>query len=1232
MAFTHFHVHSQYSILDGAASVPGLVEKAIADGMKAISLTDHGNMFGIKLFYDTCRKKGIKPILGVEAYVARVSLYNKEKPVDRSGEHLIILAKNLKGYLNLIKLCSAAFVDGYYYRPRIDKALLEKHHEGLIISSACLGGEICQKIMAGDIEGAEAAALWYKNLVGEDYYLEVMRHPAESAKERAEVYDNQVRCNAEILRMGEKLGIKVIATNDVHFLNAEDAEAHDLLICLNTRKDLDDPNRMRYTRQEWFKTTAEMEELFKDIPQVIENTQEIVDKVEDYKLDSDPLMPVFPIPPEIGTEEEYRKKYTEEDLFNEFTRNEKGEVVMSEEDAQKKVKKLGGYDRLYRIKLEADYLKELAMKGAVRRYGENIPPDIMERLIFELHIMKTMGFPGYFLIVQDFIQAARDMGVIVGPGRGSAAGSAVAYSLGITNIDPVKYDLLFERFLNPDRISLPDIDVDFDDDGRQRVLEWVTQKYGADKVSHIVTFGSMAAKMAIKDVARVLKLDLSEANRLAKMVPETPKITLKKAYKENPDLEKERESSNPLVAKTLHLAEILEGSVRQTGVHACGILISRDPLTEHIPIMPTEGESLMTTQYDGHFVEPIGLIKMDFLGLRTLSIIKTCLDNIKKSRHETLDVDAISLEDKETFELFSRGETTGLFQFESPGMKKHLRALKPNRFEDLVAMNALYRPGPMEYIPDFIKRKHGEAPIEYDHPMMEPYLKDTYGITVYQEQVMLQSRALGNFTRGMSDTLRKAMGKKQIDTMNQLKTQFIEGCNKNEEFVKGCKEMGKEVNPLVDKIWGDWEAFASYAFNKSHSAAYALISYHTAYLKTHHKVEFMAALLTSEIGNQDKILKYIAACKDNDIEVRQPDVQVSRREFIVRDEAVVYGLGGIKNVGDEAIREIVAAREKDGPFLSFLDLCIRVSLRKVTKRVLESLIKGGALDCFGCSRAAMVAAIDPVVARAQKKIKEKQSNQISLLTLSPKKIEENQSSGIGFSCEEESISEWDEDQKLRFEKEALGFFLTSHPLQPYRHELNRLDLRPLEDCREMADKATIKCAVLVTSIREILNKRGNRMAFVAVEDLTASGEVTFFTEELNASRDLLNSEQPLLLTATIDNRESSSYSPDSDDDSDDEAPVKEIKLRGVSVQALNDACSASDAPISWELDPRRLNAEGMESLKAILERHKGNTEMQLAFCLDGTFCRVRLGPQWMVTPGPAFQQDMHRWCSANPIQ
>ena len=655
MKFTHFHVHSQYSILDGAASIPGLIEKAKADGQAALALTDHGNMFGIKLFYDTCRQKGIKPILGCEAYVARVSLYNKEKPIDRSGEHLIILAKNLTGYLNLVKLCSTAFCDGFYYRPRIDKTQLEKHHEGLIISSACLGGEIDQKIMAGDLEGAEKAALWYKNLFGEDYYLEVMRHPAADPKQRAEIYDNQQRCIQEKIKIARKLNIKLIATNDVHFLNEEDAEAHDLLICLNTRKDIDDPTRMRYTRQEWFKTTQEMIDLFPDLPEAIENTQEITDKVEEYELDSDPLMPVFPIPPELGTEEEYRQKFSQEDLFNEFTRDEKGNVVLTEEEANKKIKKLGGYDRLYRIKLEADYLKELTMKGVVKRYGENPSPEIMERIIFELHIMKTMGFPGYFLIVQDFIRAARDMGVIVGPGRGSAAGSAVAYCLGITNIDPIKYDLLFERFLNPDRISLPDIDVDFDDAGRQQVLEWVTEKYGADKVSHIVTFGSMAAKMAIKDVARVLKLELSEANRLAKMVPEAPKMTLKKAYKENPDLEKEKQSLNPLISKTIQFAETLEGSIRQTGVHACGILISRDPLTDHIPIMPTEGESLMTTQYDGHFVEPIGLIKMDFLGLRTLSIIKTCLDNIKKSKHIVLNENEIPLDDEETFKLFTRG-------------------------------------------------------------------------------------------------------------------------------------------------------------------------------------------------------------------------------------------------------------------------------------------------------------------------------------------------------------------------------------------------------------------------------------------------------------------------------------------------------------------------------------------------------------------------------------------------
>ena len=1096
MPFTHFHVHSQYSILDGAASVPGLIDKAIADGMPAIALTDHGNMFGIKLFYDLCRKKGIKPVLGVEAYVARVSLHSKEKPVDRSGEHLIILAKNLQGYKNLVQLCSAAFVDGYYYRPRIDKAILEKHHEGLIVSSACLGGEICQKIMAGDIEGADKAALWYKNLLGEDYYLEVMRHPAASAKERAEVYENQVKCNAEILRMGERLGIKVIATNDVHFLNEEDAEAHDLLICLNTRKDLDDPNRMRYTRQEWFKTTAEMQALFSDIPWVLENTQEIVDKVEEYKLDSDPLMPVFPIPPELGTEEEYRKRFTEEDLFNEFTRNEKGEVVLTQEEAEKKVKKLGGVDRLYRIKLEADYLKELAMKGAKKRYGEEIPPDIMERLIFELHIMKTMGFPGYFLIVQDFIQAARDMGVIVGPGRGSAAGSAVAYSLGITNIDPVKYDLLFERFLNPDRISLPDIDVDFDDDGRQRVLEWVTRKYGEDKVSHIVTFGSMAAKMAIKDVARVLKLDLSEANRLAKMVPEVPKITLKKAYKENPDLEKEKDSPNPLVAKTLHLAEILEGSVRQTGVHACGILISRDPLTDHIPIMPTEGESLMTTQYDGHFVEPIGLIKMDFLGLRTLSIIKTCLDNIRKSKHEELDVDAISLEDPETFALFSRGDTTGLFQFESPGMKKHLRALKPNRFEDLVAMNALYRPGPMEYIPDFIKRKHGEEPIVYDHPMMEPYLKDTYGITVYQEQVMLQSRALGNFTRGMSDTLRKAMGKKQIDTMNALKAQFLDGCNNNPEFVKGCKEMGKEVKPLVEKIWGDWEAFASYAFNKSHSVCYAYIAYQTGFLKAHYPSEFMAANLSCNLSDITKVTIFMDECKRMGLKVLAPDVNESDNDFTVNHNGDIrFGMAAIKGVGVAAVDSIVLEREKGGPFKDVFDFFERVDYRTVNKKTLESLVTAGGLDSFGLDRSQYfhmpdghTTFLENLVNFGQKK---QQDSMLMQATLFGGMDEYDVKKPTIPLCEP-----WTDVEKARKEKELIGIYLTSHPLDSYKLEINAIctPLDSLADLTPFKDR-DVTIAGIIVNMRIGKTKKGNDFGILTIEDFAGTFEMAFFGED-----------------------------------------------------------------------------------------------------------------------------------------
>lgn len=1085
MPFTHFHVHSQYSILDGAASIPGLIDKALRDGMKALSLTDHGNMFGIKLFYDLCRQKGIKPILGCEAYVARVSRLDQKSPVDRSGEHLIILAKNLQGYRNLTKLASIAFLkESFYYRPRIDKELLLKYHEGLIVSSACLGGEICQKIMAGNIEGAEAAAQWYKDLFGSDYYLEVMRHPAEDFKQKTEIYDNQMLCNREILRIGEKLGIKVIATNDVHFLNEEDAEAHDLLICLNTRKDIDDPARMRYTRHEWFKTTAEMTELFKDIPQVIENTQDIVDKVEEFQLDSDPIMPAFPIPAEFGSDEEYATKFTEEDLKKEFSAD--------------RYKKLSGdYHKILRIKFESDYLQHLAYTGAKRRWQEGVPEEIKERIDFELNTIKTMGFPGYFLIVQDFIQAARDMGVIVGPGRGSAAGSVVAYCLGITNIDPVKYDLLFERFLNPDRISMPDIDIDFDDDGRQRVLEWVTEKYGQDKVSHIVTFGSMAAKMAIKDVARVLKLELSEANRLAKMVPEAPKMTLKKAYKENPDLEKEKESLNPLIGKTIHLAEILEGSIRQTGVHACGIIISRDPLTDHIPTMPTEGESLMTTQYDGHFVEPIGLLKMDFLGLRTLSIIKTCKANIKKSKHIDIDPDTISLEDEKTFELFSNGDTTGLFQFESPGMKKHLRALKPNRFEDLVAMNALYRPGPMEYIPQFIRRKHGEEPIVYDHPMMESFLNDTYGITVYQEQVMLQSRALGNFTRGQSDTLRKAMGKKQIDTMNALKAQFIEGCNNNENFVKGAKEMGKEIGTLVDKIWGDWEAFASYAFNKSHSVCYAYIAYQTGFLKAHFPAEFMAANLSNNLSQIEKVTIFMDECKRMGLNVLAPDVNESYNDFTVNAHGHIrFGMAAIKGVGEGAVERIIEEREKNGPYKDIYDFFERIDYKSVNKKTLENLVAAGGLDSFGYHRAQLLRPVDAINTVLDTLVNFGQKNQQDSNRLHASLFDDME----GYEVAKPTIPDcepWHDYEKSKKEKELIGIYLTSHPLDPYKLEMQVL-CTPVEELNANLDSfkgKEVTIAGIITSKREGKTKTGKDFGILTIEDFSGIYELAFFGKD-----------------------------------------------------------------------------------------------------------------------------------------
>ncbi len=1088
--FTHLHVHSQYSILDGAASISALVSKAKEFNMKAVALTDHGTMFGIKEFHQACKKAGIKPILGCETYVASRTILDKNDKVDRSGHHLILLAKNKTGYKNLVKLISIAATDGFYYKPRIDKELLRKHSEGLIASSSCLGGEIPTLLMNNHVNDAEDSILWYRKIFGEDYYLELMRHPSELPQQREDVYDKQVLVNEQILMLAQKHKIKVIATNDVHFTNAEDADAHDLLICLNTGKDIDDPARMRYTKQEWFKSVKEMNDLFADVPEALTNTEEVVQKVESFELDTTPIMPFFPIPEEFATEEEFRTKYPEEKLREEFGGN---------------FDRLGDYDKVIRVKLESAYLRHLTFEGAKERYGDPVSEDIIKRLEFELETIKTMGFPGYFLIVQDFINAAREMGVLVGPGRGSAAGAAVAYCTGITNIDPIKYDLLFERFLNPDRVSMPDVDIDFDDDGRQLVLDYVTKKYGQDKVAHICTFGTMATKMAIRDVARVLKLPLPEADRLAKLVPEAPKMTFEKAFKESPDLKKEKNSDNTLIARTIKFAETLEGSVRQTGVHACGILISRDPLTDHIPLMPTkDGENLRTTQYDGRFVESIGLLKMDFLGLKTLSIIKETLDNIKLSKGIDIDVDNIPWDDEKTFELFSHGETTAIFQFESEGMKKHLRDLKPNRFEDLVAMNALYRPGPMEYIPNYIARKHGRQKVDYDLPMMETYLSETYGITVFQEQVMLLARLLANFTRGDSDTLRKAMGKKIKDLMARLKVKFIEGCKGNFRFVDECKMVGKKPEVVIEKIWKDWEAFASYAFNKSHSVCYAYIAYQTGYLKAHYPAEFMAANLSRNLNNITDITKLMTECKRMKLNVLGPDVNESFIKFTAnRIGDIRFGMGAIKGVGSGAAKDIIKAREENGTFKSIYDFVETVNLQTVNKKNLEALAMAGAFDNLNAIKRSSFFAgenendnttfIEKLIRYGNKIQQENMSMQQSLFG-------DLGAGSVVKKPDVPDVPEWPKLVLLEKEKNLIGIYLTSHPLDDYKLELSsfcsrEIALKDINNDIEKYKEKEYTFGGMVTAAREGTSKNGNPYSTLTLSDYTDSTEFFFFGQD-----------------------------------------------------------------------------------------------------------------------------------------
>ena len=1164
--FVHLHVHTQYSILDGASAIKPLIKRAKALGMPSLAITDHGNMFGVKEFHDAAVKEGVKPILGCEVYVATGSRFDKKRGREDRGHHLILLAKNLTGYHNLAKMVSYAFTEGYYYHPRVDKELLRTYHEGIICCSACLGGELPQAIMHGGLDKAEAVVREFKEIFGDDYYLEMQLHRSGDPRRDADVYENQKRVNAVILELAAKHNVKYIASNDAHFIMADDAEAHDRLICLNTGTDLDDPTRMRYTGQEYLKSEQEMAELFGDHPEALTTTLEIADKVEEYSLEHKPLMPNFPIPDDFPIDLPQLKES--------FSKKIKDEVLLAEVQRATSLDELiGGHPELAESLMIAKqflYLKHLTFEGARRRYGE-LNEQILKRLDYELSTIEWMGFPGYFLIVWDFIRAARELGVSVGPGRGSAAGSVVAYSLGITNIDPIKYDLLFERFLNPDRISLPDVDVDFDEDGRADVLHYVVEKYGSKRVAQIITFGTMAPKAAIKDVARVQKLPLSESNRISKLVPEKPGTTFEKAFKEAPELLAERESENPLIRATMKYAEQLEGSVRQTGVHACGVIIGQDDLEKFAPIAIAKDAELNVVQFEGKQVESVGLIKMDFLGLKTLSIIKDALENIEASKGVKIDIDAIPLDDSATYELYSRGETTGLFQFESPGMKKHLRNLKPNRFEDLIAMNALYRPGPMEYIPSFIARKHGQEKVTYDIPDMEEYLKDTYGITVYQEQVMLLSQKLAGFTGGQADTLRKAMGKKKKDVLDKMKPQFIEGAQKNGHDPKIC-----------EKIWSDWEAFASYAFNKSHSTCYAYVSYQTAYLKAHYPAEFMAALLSRNLSDIKKISFFMDECKRMGLSVLGPDVNYSKSRFSVDDEGNVrFGLAAIKGVGEAAVQDIVECRQRDGKFKSVYDFMERVNLQAVNRKTLENLAVGGAFDSISdLPRSAYFASdgregtfLEALVRYGNRVQSEKANVQQSL---------------FGGGNAEADIQKpeplphepWTKLEMLNKEREVIGIYLSSHPLDDFsviiRHYCHST-LGDLQDLPSMKNK-DFTVAGMVTSVTHLTTKTGKPYGRFTIEDYNSSHEFVLFSKDYENYRRYLYEGYYLLLRGRVQER---TYNPN------------ELECRINSMMMLSEAQETLIRELTIALPVAELTEDIVSQLKETINENRGNVTLRV---------------------------------------
>jgi len=1148
--FVHLHCHTEYSLLDGAIRIGDLVKRAKKFGCPAAAITDHGNLHGALVFYEECKKAGVTPIIGCEVYVAKGARTEKNARSPRdAGFHLVLLAQNLAGYHNLLKLSSEGYLTGFHYKPRVDKDLLAAHGEGLLALSACLKGEIHQALLKEGMAAGRDMAKQYMSLFPDRLYLEL----------QANDLPEQAKLNDMVLELAHDLSLPVVATNDCHYLEAADAEAHDILLCIQTQAQEDDVKRMRFTtKQLYYRSPAEMEQAFVHAPKAIANTCEIAARVN-LELDlKTHHFPVYTVPEGKSLDDEMT------DMAREGLKARMKAMKLTPEE-------------------EARY---------------------WERLEHELGVIREMGFPGYFLIVQDFINWAKRQGIPVGPGRGSAAGSLVAFALRITNMDPLPYDLFFERFLNSERVSLPDIDVDFCERRRAEVIHYVSEKYGYDSVAQITTFGTMKAKAVVRDVGRALGMTFGETDRIAKLIPEDLKMTIDKALAIEPELVAMK-MKDPRVARLLDISRRLEGLSRHASTHAAGVVISDKPMTEYVPLYQGKNQEIVT-QWDMKRVEHIGLVKFDFLGLKTMTVIQDTLNIIREMGQESPDLDHLPLTDQATYELFSRGDTDGIFQMESDGMRRYLRQLKPNCFEDLIAMNALYRPGPLganlvradgrsvNMVQEFIDRKRGAVAVTYPHPDLEPILKSTYGVIVYQEQVMQIAQALSGYSLGEGDLLRRAMGKKIVKEMAQQRIRFLTGTRQ--------KSISNE---LANEIFDLMEKFAEYGFNKSHSAAYALITYHTAYLKTHHPLAFMAALITSDLENQDKVLKYISDCSDMDLEVLPPSVNLSMSHFSVKDGKIIYGLAGIKNVGVEAINEIVRERGENGLFENLLDLCSRVNLRKTTKRVLEFLIKAGAMDCFEAPRAALLAGLDKAVAQGQKRAEDKNSGQLSLMGLAP--VVRAKRAGLGFACEEETVPEWPHEELMAKEKEAIGFYLTSHPLKVYARDLRRMGLRTLSECRGYAPDSAVKVAAVVTTRKEHITKKGDKMAFFGLEDLAGDGEVIFFPEAYAANRELLAGDQPLLISGKI--------AKEKDNAGGGDEPQR-VKIIADSVKPLAEAVASGDGPV--EVRVQGWSCRSLAGLKEIFRRYPGPAAIQLRLVFEDLECLAGLSEEVSVGPCPEF--------------